>query len=140
MQQLVRRKDEKEQRSAESHGDVAADVALGERQRSDQGADAEDDEDVEEVRPHDVADGDIAVVRRGRQHRNDQLGHRSADSHDGESHDELGHAETLRESRRAVGQEVGAGKNQHEADQEKKNIHDNRIRLTAIKAMPVTTP
>ena len=140
VQEPVRSEQKQQQRCDESERDVAPDVAARKGEGPDQGADPEDDEDVEEVRPHDVADGDIAVVRRGRQHRNDQLGHRSADSHDGESHDELGHAETLRESRRAVGQEVGAGKNQHEADQEKKNIHDNRIRLTAIKAMPVTTP
>ena len=114
----VRCQRQQQQRYDHSERNVAADVARRERQGADQGADAQDDEDVEDVRPHDVADCHVAFACDGREHRHDQFGRRGADGDHRESDDEFRHAEPLRQRRGAVRQEVRACEDQSEADDE----------------------
>ena len=89
----------------------------------DQGADPEDDEDVEEVGPDDVADGDVGLPAEGRQHGDDQLGGGGADGDDGEPDDELGNPEPLCERGGAVGEQAGSGEDETEPDEKQNDIH-----------------
>ena len=114
----VRCQRQQQQRYDHSERNVAADVARRERQGADQGADAQDDEDVEDVRPHDVADCHVAFACDGREHRHDQFGRRGTDGDHREPDDEFRHAEPLRQRRGAVRQEVRACEDQSEADDE----------------------
>ena len=123
MQEPVRSEQKQQQRCDESERDVAPDVAARKGEGPDQGADPEDDEDVEEVGPDDVADGDVGLPAEGRQHGDDQLGGGGADGDDGEPDDELGNPEPLCERGGAVGEQAGSGEDETEPDEKQNDIH-----------------
>ena len=123
VQESVRSEQKQQQRCDESERDVAPDVAARKGEGPDQGADPEDDEDVEEVGPDDVADGDVGLPAEGRQHGDDQLGGGGADGDDGEPDDELGNPEPLCERGGAVGEQAGPGEDETEPDEKQNDIH-----------------
>ena len=122
--QAVRSDGQQDQRRGHAEGNIAPYVALGEGQRPDQGADAEDQKDVEEVRADDVSDRHVAVARRGREYRDDQFGRRGAYGDDRQADDEFRNPEALRDGGRAVRQEICAGENQSQSDDQQQNVHN----------------
>lgn len=140
--QAVRSDGQQNQRRGHAEGNVAPDVAPGEGQRPDQGADAEDQKDVEEVRADDVSDRHVAVARRGREYRDDQFGRR------------VPTATIVRpmmnsgtRKRCATAAEPSVRKfaparisPSPTISSRMSIIYASRIRLTAMSAMPATTP
>ena len=115
------------QRRRDADGQVAPDVLPRERQRADQGADAQDDEDVEEVRSHDVAHGHVALSFEGRKEAHDQFGRRGADGYDRQSDQETRYAETFGQRHRSVGEVVGSGQYENESCEEVEVFHNESM-------------
>lgn len=132
-EQVVGGQDKEEQRPDHAERDVAPDVARREGHGTDEGADADDHEHVENIAAHHVADGHIALSGDCREHRNDQFGGRGADSDDGQADDEVRHPKALCQRGGAVGEEVGAAENQPESDEQEKDIHNQGYSNTRLQ-------
>lgn len=83
---------EQEQAGEDDHQDVRRGTAA-ERQRADDGAKAQDPENIEDIRAHDVADGDVGLFFVGGYGRGGELRQRCADGHDREANERLADAE-----------------------------------------------
>ena len=82
-----------ERHDEERYDDVERDVATDVRPRvldgHHQGGDTEDEEDVEDVRPHHIANGNLGMSPEARHDTHHQLGHAGAHAYDGGSDDIL---------------------------------------------------
>ena len=127
VEHLVGQHGAEHQRRRDADGQVAPDVLPRERQRADQGADAQNDEDVEEVRSHDVAHGHVALSFEGRKEAHDQFGRRGADGYDRQSDQETRYAETFGQRHRSVGEVVGSGQYENESCEEVEVFHNESM-------------
>ena len=77
---------EQQQRGTQHDRHLLPDQLDVDHQRRDDGRQAQDEQHVEDVAAHHVADGDVGLAVQHRTHRHRQLGRAGAEGHDGQAH------------------------------------------------------
>ena len=88
----------------------------GEGDGGDEGGSAQDEEDVEDVAAHDVADGDVGVALPGGGEGGEQLGQGSAQRHDGQADEPFAHAKVPCQRGGGVHRHVTAPHDEHQTN------------------------
>jgi hypothetical protein len=126
-QLAVQREGQQQQARTQHDRHLLPDQLDVDHQRRDQGADAQDEQHIEDVAAHHVADGDVGLaVEHGTDAHRD-LGRAGAEGDDGQSHDERADAEGQSQLGRAAHEHVGAEDQQDQATKKHEHVHDRAL-------------